>query len=340
MEVLQFLVYLVFAVAVISYAALDGFDLGVGCLHLFAKNDTDRRIFLNSIGPVWDGNSVWIVISVGLVFAAFPPVFAAITSGFYLPSFLVVAMFMFRAASLEFRSKTESPKWRSFWDFCFFASSFVMAFDLGMILGNMAHGVPLDAYGDIVQSELNFFNGYAISIGALGTLLFSLHGALYLLMKTEGELQKQIRGWMPKLLAAFILLWAIATAITFMYESQMLARMHRTPWLWAVAFCSLISFAAVVRNVMRGNYGYAFVSSMIAIALFVALFCIGTYPYLLFSSINSAENSMTIYNSSSSFITLLTLAIIAATGVPLFYFYASYVYRTFRGKVKIGEHSY
>jgi cytochrome bd ubiquinol oxidase subunit II len=340
MEVLQFLVYLVFAVAVISYASLDGFDLGVGCLHLFAKNDRDRRIFLNAIGPVWDGNSVWIVISVGLVFAGFPPVFAAITSGFYLPSFLVVAMFMFRAASLEFRSKTESPRWRSFWDFCFFASSVVMAFDLGMILGNMAHGVPLDTYGDIVQSELNFFNGYAISIGALGTLLFSLHGALYLLMKTEGELQKQIRGWMPRLLVAFLLLWVIATAITFMYESQMLARMHKTPWLWAVAFFSLASFGAVVRNVIKENYGYAFISSMIAIALFVALFCIGTYPYLLFSSINSPENSMTIYNSSSSFITLLTLIVIAATGVPLFYFYASYVYRTFRGKVKIGEHSY
>ncbi len=340
MEILQVLVYLVFAVAVISYAALDGFDLGVGCLHLFAKSNKDRRIFLNAIGPVWDGNSLWIVISTGVIFAGFPPVFAAVTSGFYLPVLLIVAMFMFRAASLEFRSKTENLHWRAFWDLCFCLSSFVMAFDLGMVLGNMARGVPLDEMGNMIPDQLDFFNAYAFSIGALATALFIMHGALYLLMKTEGALQKQIKSWMPFLIGGFLLFWFIATTMTFTTEQQMLHRMNHSPSLWIVAILSLGSFFSVIRCVIKKKYGLAFISSVVAIALFVALFCIGTFPYLLPSTVNAAENSMTIFNSSSSFITLLTLTIIAATGVPLFYYYASYVYRTFRGKVEVGKHSY
>lgn len=340
MEFLQIYIYIVFIAAVIAYAALDGFDLGVGTLHLFARNDHDRRVFLNAIGPVWDGNSVWIVIAVGLMLAAFPKFFAALMSGLYLPMMGIIFTFMFRAASLEFRSKTKSKTWRSFWDVCFFLGSFLMALDLGMILGTIISGIPMDASGFVLVKERTFITTYSVAVGLFTTALFAVHGALYLLMKTEGKLQERLEKFTPYVFSIFILFWAFASALTFKSQGHMLKPMLSRPILWIMALLVLVALAGLGFAFRRRRFGWAFISSMVAIALFVVLFAIGSFPYLILSTVEPAARSLTIYNSSSGFVTLRVLAIMATIGVPLSGFYARFVYMTFKGKVVIDDHSY
>lgn len=336
----QIYVYCIFIASVIAYAALDGFDLGVGSLHLFARNDHDRRVFLNSIGPVWDGNSVWIVIAVGVMLSAFPKFFATLFSGLYLPMMGIIFTFMFRAASLEFRSKTHSKKWRSFWDYCFFFSSLFMAMDLGMILSHLISGLPLDKMGFVIAADRVFITPYSIAVGLFVTALFAVHGVLYLLMKTEGSLQKQLEVLAPYIFSIFILFWAVATAMTFSEQGHMLEPTLSRPLLWIMALFVLCALVGVGTAFRRRYFGWAFVCSMVTIALFVALFAIGSFPHLLVSSVDPVSRSQTIYNSSSGELTLRVLAIIATIGVPLSGFYFRWVYQTFRGKVSIDDHSY
>jgi cytochrome d ubiquinol oxidase subunit II len=340
LEFYQVFVYCVFIAALIAYAALDGFDLGVGTLHLFARNDHDRRVFLNAIGPVWDGNSVWIVIAVGVMLAAFPKFFAALFSGLYLPMMGIIFTFMFRAASLEFRSKTKSLKWRSFWDVCFFLSSLLMSVDIGMILGNLIQGLPLDKTGYIIPAERQFITLYSFVIGLFITSIFAVHGALYLLMKTEKKLQEQLERLTPYLFSIFFLFWALASAMTFRHQGQMIEPMLSRPMLWLIVLLVLAALTGVGLAFRRRRFGWAFVCSMGAIALYVILYAVGSFPNLIVSTVDPAHRTLTVYNSSSGELTLRVLTWLAAIGVPLSGFYFNFVYRTFRGKVQIDDHSY
>lgn len=340
LEFYQVYVYCVFIAALIAYAALDGFDLGVGTLHLFARSDHDRRVFLNAIGPVWDGNSVWIVIAVGVMLAAFPKFFATLFSGLYLPMMGIIFTFMFRAASLEFRSKAESKKWRGFWDFCFFLSSFLMALDLGMILSHLISGLPLDSVGFVIAKERTFITAYSLAIGLFVAALFAVHGILYLLMKTEGKLQKQLEILAPYIFSIFVLFWAVASAMTFSEQGHMIQPTLSRPLLWIMALFVLCALVGVGLAFRKRCFGWAFICSMAAIALFVVLFAYGSFPYFLVSSIDPANRSLTVYNSSSGILTLRVLTIMATIGVPLSGFYFRWVYQTFRGKVVVDDHSY
>jgi len=190
---LDFMWYLVIIAALMFYAVLDGFDLGVGSLHLFAKGDHERRIFLNSIGPVWDGNEVWLVIVGGALFAGFPEAFATIFSSFYVYTMLLMFGLMFRAVAIEFRSKHESVRWRNSWDIAFSCASVSIAFGTGLVLANLVEGIPLDSNKDFVGSFVDFIRPYPILVGLTTFALFAMHGALYLVMKTEGSLHEQLK---------------------------------------------------------------------------------------------------------------------------------------------------
>src|SRR5579872_3810659 len=196
--------YLVLGVSVLMYVMLDGFDLGVGALHLFAKTDEQRRIFLNSIGPVWDGNEVWIIIVIGGLFAGFPDAYACVFSGFYTLCMVLIAGLMFRAVAIEFRSKSGSKTWRKIWDVAFSLSSHVVAFALGLVLGNVILGIPLDATQNFVGSFSDFFRPYAILIGLFAISLFAMHGAIYLHMKTEGESHQVVKRWILPAIFVFL----------------------------------------------------------------------------------------------------------------------------------------
>lgn len=337
---LEILWYFVVGIAMIAYTVLDGFDLGVGILHPFAKSDVERRTFLNAIGPVWDGNEVWFIIVGGALFAGFPEVYATAFSGFYNLCMCLIASLIFRAAAIEFRSQKPSSAWRTTWDMVFSISSLAIAFFIGLGLGNLVEGIPLDENHVLMTDHFTIYRPYSILVGIMGVALFTMHGAIFLVMKTEGRLQVKLKKWARRTIGIFIFWYAVTTWATFVYMPHMVERMKNDPYLSLVGLFALLAMINVLWQEQRKCYGYAFISSCFGIALFVALFGIGTYPVLIRSSINPADFSLTIFNSSSSALTLKVLMIIVMIGVPLVLAYGFWIYRIFRGKVKLGPHSY
>jgi cytochrome bd ubiquinol oxidase subunit II len=339
LEYLQVFFYIVFGLCITLYSILDGFDLGTGMLHLFTKKDVDRRIFLNAIGPVWDGNSVWIVLVMGVLFAGFPPVFASLFSGFYILSMLLIFGLMFRAVAIEFRSKREDRLWRNFWDHVFSYSSYLIAFGVGVILGNFIEGVPVDSQGNFLADLKTTFRIFPVLVGFLSISLFSMHGAIYLCMKTEGPLHEQLRKWVSKLVTIFACVYVLISFLTLKYMPHMTDRIVAYPFLTVIPVFAILAFLNVIRLFAKGKDFLAFGSSAAGIALLFITFSIGTFPALIRSNLDSSF-SMTIFNSSSSQLTLTTLSVIVVTGVPLIFLYGSIVYKIFRGKVKLNDTSY
>jgi len=322
-----------------GYAILDGFDFGVGALHLFTKTDIHRRIMINSIGPVWDGNEVWLVTGGGALFAAFPEVYATAFSGFYMAFMLLLFSLIFRAVAIEFRSKQESTAWRRFWDVGFSAGSVLAALLIGVALGNIARGVPLDGQHEFVGNFLGLLNPYALLVGITTVALFTMHGAIYAVMKTEGGLQALIRGWISKAIIIFIICYAATTMATLLYVPHMAANLRANPALFILPVLNMLAIANIPREIHHGREFRAFLSSCSSMAALMTLFGIGMYPHLILSKPIIA-NSLTVYNAASSPKTLQTMLIIAVLGMPLVIAYTISIYWIFRGKVKLDAGSY
>jgi len=337
---LQTLWYLIIAAALLMYVLLDGFDLGVGAFHLFAKTDEQRRILLNSIGPVWDGNEVWIVIVVGGLFAGFPAVYATVFSGLYTLMMLLLLGLIFRAVAIEFRSKHESKVWRSLWDCTFSFSSILVAFLLGVILGNLIEGIPLDAEQNFIGTFSDFFHPYSVLLGITATSLFAMHGTIYLAMKTDGPMHEIIRKWILPAISVFIFFYLVMTVATIYTKPEMLNFLQYNRLLVLFPIFAFLAIFSVPYQVRRGRDGWAFVSSCISITFLLSLFALGTFPVIVASTIEPELRNLTIYNTASTPNTLVTLLIIVAIGLPLVFAYSYWVYRTFRGKVRLDKHSY
>jgi cytochrome d ubiquinol oxidase subunit II len=322
-----------------GYAILDGFDLGVGALHLFTRKDEERRVMLNSIGPVWDGNEVWLVTGGGALFAAFPDVYATVFSGFYLAFVLLLVALIFRAVAIEFRSKQPMRWWRQMWDVGFAGGSLLSSFLIGVAMGNIAWGVPLDAHGEYAGTFWTLLRPYPILLGVTTVALFMMHGAIYSVMKTEGELQMRIRGWINNTIIFFIICYAITTMATLLYVPHMAARVRANPWLFAFALVNMLAIANIPREIHRGREGRAFISSCLAMIALMGLFGLEMYPNLVFSNPDPA-NSLSISNASSSTKTLGIMLTIALIGVPAVLAYTVSIYWIFRGKVRLDKMSY
>lgn len=322
-----------------GYAMLDGFDLGVGALHLFTKKDEHRRILLNAIGPVWDGNEVWLVVGGGALFAAFPNVYATVFSGFYFAFILLLVALIFRAVAIEFRSKQPMRWWRQMWDVGFAGGSVLSSFLIGVAMGNIAWGIPLDERGEFAGSFVDLLHPYSILLGVTTVALFAMHGAIYAAMKTEGELHEQLRGWINNTIIFFVVCYAITTMATLLYVPHMAARVRANPWLFSIAVVNMLAIANIPREVTRRRDGRAFVSSCVAMLALMTLFGLEMYPHLILSNPNP-ERSLTIYNAASSQKTLGIMLIIALIGVPLVLAYTVSIYWIFRGKVKLDRMSY
>ncbi len=331
--------FILIGVLFTGYAILDGFDLGVGALHLFTKSDVERRTFLNAIGPVWDGNEVWLVTAGGALFAAFPEVYATAFSGFYLALMLLLFCLIFRAVAIEFRSKQEMLWWRRMWDVSFSASSVLASFLIGVALGNIGIGIPLDSDHEFVGTFLGLLNPYAILVGVTTVSLFMMHGAIYVVMKTEGELHDKVRGWINNSIIFFIICYATTTMATLLYVPQMANVIKENPVLFLVPLMNMLAIANIPREIYHGRDWRAFLSSCFAIVFLMALFGIGMFPNMIFSN-PIAENSLNIYNAASSAKTLKIMLIIAAMGVPVVLAYTISIYWIFRGKVKLDSTSY
>jgi cytochrome d ubiquinol oxidase subunit II len=331
--------YLLFIGIIAAYVVLDGFDLGVGILHpVVPRDDRERRLSLNSIGPVWDGNEVWLVVGGGVLFAIFPEVYATLFSGFYPAFMLVLAFLILRAVSIEFRSKQPSPAWRSLWDWVFGLASMLLALLLGVAFGNIAQGVPIDSSHNIRIDPIRLVNPYALLVGVTAVAMLAQHGAIYLALKTEGDLQQRARRAANVLILAFIVLVVLTGIATAIFQPH-LTLPYRQVWPLIVPLAAVLAIANIVRENRRHNETAAFLSSCAGIGLLLASVGLGQFPAVLTSSLNAAY-SLTITNSMSSPLTLTVALIMALIGMPLVLAYTAGIYWLFRGKVRLGERSY
>jgi len=322
-----------------GYAILDGFDLGAGAWHLFFRTEESRRIALNAIGPVWDGNEVWLVIGGGALFAGFPILYASLFSAMYIPFMLFLASLIFRAISIEFRSKEPMLWWRKLWDVCYSISSALLAFLLGIVLGNILQGIAIGKDFEYQGSWLQFLNPYAIMVGFTSLALFMVHGAIYLAMKTEGKLFIKVTTLLKRAILIFIAIYILTTGYTLLFIPHLSDHLLSNPVLFIVPLLAFLSIANIPRLVSKSKYRQAFMFSSLTMSLLLILVALELYPVLLLSTISPAYN-ITVYNAASSVKALQTMLIIVLIGAPLVGFYTLFVYKTFRGKVRLDDTSY
>jgi cytochrome d ubiquinol oxidase subunit II len=336
---LNLLWFVLLGLLLAGYAILDGFDLGVGILHPAARNDRERRLMINSIGPLWDGNEVWLVTFGGAMFAAFPNAYATIFSGFYVAFMVLLFALIFRAVSLEFRGKRNSQAWKHFWDYSFFGASFLATFLFGVAAGNALIGMPVDARGIYTGSFFDLIRPFPVLIGLMTVSFAIMHGAIYLYLKTEEELQQVVHRWMWRGFGLALITYMLATIFTLAFVPDVVRNFRQYPWAWIIVVLTVLAFANIPRAIFLGRSFYAFVSSSLTILALVFIFSFSLFPNLVVSSLSTAF-SLTIYNAASSQKTLSIMGIIALIGMPFVLAYTIYIYWTFRGKVRIGEHSY
>ncbi len=324
--------FILIAVLWVGYFVLEGFDFGVGILlPIVAKNDRERRVLINTIGPLWDGNEVWLLVAGGATFAAFPEWYATLFSGFYLALFLMLFALIIRAVAFEFRSKDERPAWRALWDWAIFVGSAIPALLWGVALGNLLRGVPIDANMQYVGGFFNLLNPYAL-IGGLATLsMFLLHGALFLNLKTDGELRERA-------LAATRRIGPVTTVLVFLFVfatpflTDAYARLGVNPGVVPVA--GGLTLLAAGWMVRQGRIGGAFVLTSLNIALSVVTIFMALFPRVMVSSLNP-DWSLTIYNASSSRYTLGVMSIVALIFVPIVLGYQIWSYWIFRRRISV-----
>lgn len=332
--------YVLYIVIISGYVILDGFDLGVGMLSPFiTRSDHDRRILLNSIGPVWDGNEVWLVLGGGALFAAFPLVYASLFSGFYLAMMLVLLVLIMRTVAIEFRSKRPEAWWRSLWDWTFTISSLGITILLGVALGNVIRGIAIDQQGNMTVDLLDLLNPYSIALGLVAVSMLCLHGAIFLTQKTDGDLLERIRNLVPRLMLMFFVLMTALIAWTLLRDEQFTQNFRDRPWTVVFPILAFAAIAAAWIFVRRGAYLSAFLASALMIALLLGAVACGTYPVMLRSTIDSAYD-LTVHNASAANETLTVMLVIAVIGLPFVLLYTAGIYYFFRGRVVLDDESY
>ncbi len=322
--------FILVAVLFAGFFLLEGFDYGVGILLPFlGKDDDERRVIINTIGPFWDGNEVWLLTAGGAIFAAFPNWYATMFSGFYLALVLMLVALIMRGVAFEFRSKDARPGWRNFWDWMICFGSFVPALLWGVALGNLLRGVPIDAKMNYTGDFFTLLNPYALLTGLYGLALMVFHGANFLVLRTEGEIADRARSvawklWIPAVVLLFLSLGA-SYLMTDMY-TKLGVNPGVVPILGGVA---LLATGWFIRN---RREGWAFVMTAVTIVTSVFTVFLTLFPRVMVSS-TDPKFSLTIYNASSSPYTLTVMTIIALIFVPIVLLYQGWTYWVFRQRV-------
>ena len=336
MEILVFLQntwYILIGVLLIGYSILDGFDLGVGTLLPFlAKNEEDKRTLFNAVGPFWDGNEVWLLTGGGALFAAFPHAYATVFSGFYLALMVVLFSLIFRAVSLEFWSYDE--KRRRLWEKAFVIGSFLPSLLFGVALGNVIVGVPLDADMEFTGNFFTLLRPFPLIVGLLGLTAILMQGVTYAGLKTTGDVQAKAKQLTNPIWIAFIVLFALSFVFALIYVPGVLSNVLA----WVATVVVLVGWYIVKVATKNGKEGQSFLMSSIS---FLGLW--GIVGAIHFPNLVKAKDSLlsiTIYNGSSSELTLKVMLIIALIGMPFVIFYTAYVYKVFKGKVQLNGDGY
>ena len=332
-DVLRHVWFLLIGVLLAGYSILDGFDLGVAALFPFlAKTEDEKRALIGAVGPVWDGNEVWLLAGGGALFAAFPMAYATVFSGFYLALMLVLFSLILRAVSLEFRAHDADRK--SLWEAAFVIGSALPALLFGVALGNVVVGVPLDAKGDFAGTFFTLLRPLPLVFGLLGLCAFLLHGATYAALKTDGDLRRKAQKAALRLVPAFAAAFALSFVMVAIFLPQALKRIPA--WIFAgLVFLALVLVALALK---KGRDGRAFASSSAAFLSLWGIVASIHYPNLVRAA--DPALSLTIANASSSALTLKAMLIIAAIGMPLVIGYTIYAFRVFKGKSGAGGPGY
>jgi len=323
------------------YFMLDGFDLGVGTLMPFlAKTETEKRVMVRAMGPYWDGNEVWLIAAGGVTFAAFPTTYAVMFSGLYSALMLILFALILRGVSIEFRDHVDHPTWKKVWDTCLVAGSFLPALLLGVAFANIFQGIPIDGEGIFQGTLFTLLNPYGLFGGVLFVAMFLLHGCLWLIFKTEGAVQERAAALVNKLWMALAVI-AVGFLVATWYATRLYDNYIQNPLMYVVPII-LIPLIVVGALVMvkvyagKGQWWSAWFASS-ALIVGVTLFGVaGLFPNLLPSSINPAY-SLTIYNSSSSQLTLKIMLGVALTFVPVVIAYQAWVYYFFKDPITEAE---
>lgn len=342
--------YLLIAFMLATYSVLDGFDFGAGIVHLFvAKTDEERRMVLGAIGPVWDGNEVWLLASGGVLVFAFPRVYAVAFSGLYLPLMMVLWLLILRGIAIEFRSKVDHPLWRTGFDGVFAFASTIMALVLGVALGNVVRGVPVDETGwfheDLFTdlkptgATLGAIDLYTALVGVFAIVVLAAHGATYLVWKTTGEVHARSTLLARRLWLVVLATGAVLTAATAATQPAHFATFARRPWLFPLPLAAIAAAVLAPRAIASGKEGRAFaLSSAFIGALLVAT--VGTlYPILLRSTVDPGF-TLDAFNASSPHATLAIGLVVWIPAILLAVLYFAYLYRSFRGKVRAEDQHY
>jgi cytochrome d ubiquinol oxidase subunit II len=339
MPSLQTVWFLLIGLLLVGYAVLDGFDLGAGVVHLFvARNDAERRGVLNAIGPVWDGNEVWLITGGGALFAAFPLVYATVLSGFYLAVMLLLGALILRAVSIEFRSKETNRLWRLAWDAGFAVGSALAAFLFGVALGNIVRGLPLDAGGVYRGGLAGLLNPFSIVMGVLTLGLAAQQGSSWLVLKTEGALRNRARRSGVASTLVVIAAWFAATDIAWFDSNRVFDNFARNPLAWIGPVSAAMALAGMLYAYSRRQEFLAFVLSSVAILGLAATAGATLYPNLVPAV--DASRSLTVNNAHSSDTTLTVMLVIALVGMPIVLAYTAFIYWKFKGKVQLDEAGY
>jgi cytochrome d ubiquinol oxidase subunit II len=327
--------YVILAGLVIGYAVLDGFDLGAGVLHLVvARTDAERRVVLNSIGPVWDGNEVWLIAWGASLFLAFPRAFAVGFSGFYLPLMIALWLLMGRGVAVEFRHHFPDPLWRAGWDAIFCLTSLLLAVLYGVAVGNVITGAPIDEHGYFQGLFQWMLNPYALLMGVFSLAVLTLHGAHFLCLKSEGALQERASRWAGGLWPVVAVLALALTAATFGARPELLRNFAGAPALLAFPGVALLALVAMRAAHRTGRHRLSFLASSGLIGALLASTAAGSYPYLLVSTPHP-ERSLTVMNSAAGPGSLAAALGWIGPGILLLILYQVVVYRVFAGKVAL-----
>ena len=323
--------FILIAVLYAAFFVLEGFDFGIGILLPFlGKDDTERRTIINTIGPHWDGNEVWLITAGGATFAAFPHWYATLFSGFYLPLFLLLMALIVRGVSFEFRSKDEHTLWRKFWDWAIFTSSLLASFLLGVAFSNIVRGVPINEKLQYTGGFFNLLNPYALLGGLTVVFVFALHGAIFLNLKTTADLLAKSRWiaaqyWLP---VAFLFL---AFVIYTFFATDILS--HNGFIKSLIPIVAVVAVGCVGGLIKRRRDGWAFVFSGVGIVAMVCTFFAILYPRVMISTLNP-DWSLTIANAASGPQTLKIMTIVAAILIPIILAYTAWSYWIFRKRLE------
>ncbi len=335
------------AVMVTIYVVLDGFDVGAGVFSLLgSRNKAERAAILQSIAPVWDGNEVWLIAGGGVLYFAFPKLYASAFQGFYLPLMVVLWLLMFRGLAIEFRNHMDNPTWVPFWDFLFGAASLLLAVFFGAALGNVVRGVPLDETGSFflplwtdfrVSANPGILDWYTILVGLLAALTLTQHGSLWVALKTEGELSERARKTASRVWFGVVALTIVVTAASFNVQPALAQGFRDRPWGYVFPLIALAGLGGVFAFARReGSEAKAFLASCAFILGMMTSAVQGLYPNVL-PAVTGAGRSLTVYNAAAPEHGLVIGMAWWIPGMILATGYFVFTYRRLAGKVKIGE---